>query len=72
MPAVNAANPDWRKYMITGERSIVKAWLRDGASGWRLDVADELPDDVLRDMRSAAKERRTPTVCSSARSGRTP
>ena len=41
--------------MITGERSVVKAWLRDGASGWRLDVADELPDDVLRDMRAAAK-----------------
>lgn len=56
LPAVNAANPDWRKYMITGERSIVKTWLRDGASGWRLDVADELPDDVLRGMRSAAKE----------------
>lgn len=56
LPAVNAANPDWRKYMITGERSIVKTWLHDGASGWRLDVADELPDDVLRGMRSAAKE----------------
>ena len=56
LPAVNAANPDWRKYMITGARSIVKTWLRDGASGWRLDVADELPDDVLRGMRSAAKE----------------
>ena len=55
LPAINAANPDWRKYMITGERSIVKTWLRDGASGWRLDVADELPDDVLRDMRTAAK-----------------
>ena len=55
LPAINAANPDWRKYMITGERSIVKTWLRDGASGWRLDVADELPDDVLRDMRAAAK-----------------
>ena len=57
--------------MITGERSIVKTWLRDGASGWRLDVADELPDDVLRGMRSAAKET-DPTACSSVRSGRTP
>ena len=42
--------------MITGEHSVVKAWLHDGASGWRLDVADELPDDVLRDLRTAAKQ----------------
>ena len=42
--------------MITGEHSVVKAWLQDGASGWRLDVADELPDDVLRDLRTAAKQ----------------
>ncbi|MFR5421102.1 MAG: alpha-amylase family glycosyl hydrolase [Oscillospiraceae bacterium] len=71
MPAINAANPDWRKYMITGERSVVKAWLRDGASGWRLDVADELPDDVARHAGAAAKAA-IPTVCFSARSGRTP
>lgn len=56
LPAINTANPDWRKYMITGEHSVVKAWLHDGASGWRLDVADELPDDVLRDLRTAAKQ----------------
>ena len=34
----------------------MKLWLRRGASGWRLDVADELPDDVLSTMRKAVKE----------------
>lgn len=37
------------------ENSIVKLWLRRGSSGWRLDVADELPDDVLALIRDAAK-----------------
>ena len=30
-------------------------WLRRGASGWRLDVADELPDSLIRDIRTAMK-----------------
>ncbi len=33
----------------------MKLWLRRGASGWRLDVADELPDDVLALIRDSAK-----------------
>ena len=31
------------------------SWLRAGASGWRLDVADELPDAFLDNLRAAAK-----------------
>ena len=51
-------NPSWQKEIITGEDSVVKLWLRRGASGWRLDVADELPDDVLALIRTAVKETR--------------
>ena len=35
---------------------MVRRWLRRGASGWRLDVADELPDSLIRDIRAAMKE----------------
>ena len=56
LPEVDECNPAWQKLIITGENSIVKSWLRRGASGWRLDVADELPDSVLALIRSAAKE----------------
>lgn len=45
----------WQDYIIRAKNSIVKLWLRRGASGWRLDVADELPDDVLALIREAAK-----------------
>ena len=40
-------NPGWQDFIVTGENSVVKTWLRRGASGWRIDVADELPDGVL-------------------------
>ena len=35
---------------------MVRHWLRAGASGWRLDVADELPDDFIADIRTAMDE----------------
>ena len=35
---------------------MVKRWLRAGASGWRLDVADELPDEFIEKLRAAVEE----------------
>ena len=51
LPAVNENHPDYRRYIITGEDSVVRHWLRAGASAWRLDVADELPDDFIAEIR---------------------
>ena len=56
LPEVQEHNPSWQREIITGDNSVVKLWLKRGASGWRLDVADELPDDVLAKIRSAVKE----------------
>ena len=56
LPEVDEENPAWQQFVIRGENSVVKTWLRRGASGWRLDVADELPDDVLALIRKASKE----------------
>ena len=55
LPEVDETNPKWQNYVITGKDSVVKTWLRRGASGWRLDVADELPDEVLALIRKSAK-----------------
>ena len=55
LPEVDETNTKWQNYVITGRNSVVKTWLRRGASGWRLDVADELPDEVLSLIRKAAK-----------------
>lgn len=56
LPAVNEHDPSYREFIITGEDSVVRHWLRCGASAWRLDVADELPDDFIADIRRVMKE----------------
>lgn len=37
------------------QNGVIRKWLRLGASGWRLDVADELPDCFIDDLRVAVK-----------------
>ena len=53
LPAVNEDAPDYRRFIISDEDSVVRRWLRCGADGWRLDVADELPDDFIAAIRTA-------------------
>ncbi len=55
LPNVNELDPGYMKYILTGRDAIVKRWLRRGASGWRLDVADELPMPFLRTLRKSVK-----------------
>ena len=52
LPDLNEDNPDYRK-LICGEDGVVRKWLRAGARGWRLDVADELPDDFIAEIKAA-------------------
>ncbi len=56
LPNVNERNPEYDRY-INGENGIVQKWLECGASGWRLDVADELPDEFIDSLNRAAKEK---------------
>lgn len=46
LPDVNETHPDYVDF-ITGEKGIIAKWLTLGADGWRLDVADELPDEFI-------------------------
>ncbi len=54
LPRLNHENPTCRHY-FTGEDGIVAKWLRAGADGWRLDVADELSDVFLDELRETVK-----------------
>lgn len=56
LPQVNEKSEALREYLLTGENAIVKKWIRLGASGWRLDVVDELPDFFVKELRKAVKE----------------
>ena len=47
LPTVNKLDPAFLEYIITGENSVIAHWLRAGCDGFRLDVADELPNEFL-------------------------
>ena len=55
LPNVDEMNPSFREFIIHGEDSVVAHWLNAGASGWRLDVADELPMEFMRELRAREK-----------------
>lgn len=54
LPDVEELNPGYQE-LICGEDGVIRKWLRLGASGWRLDVADELPDSFIAAIRKACK-----------------
>ncbi len=56
LPEVDENCPSFRDFIIHDENSVVSQWIRRGASGWRLDVADELPDDFICQLRARVKE----------------
>ena len=62
LPAVNESEPSYRQYIFGGEDGIIRRWLRAGADGWRLDVADELPDDFVHGIHAAARETKPDAV----------
>lgn len=54
LPNVKENNEDYTKY-ICGEDGILQKWIKLGAKGWRLDVADELPDEFLDNVNRGVK-----------------
>lgn len=55
LPELKETEPSYMDF-ICGENGVLRYWLRKGASGWRLDVADELPDSFIDAIRTAVKE----------------
>lgn len=53
LPDIQEHNPEYRSFMF-GPDGVVRHWLKEGASGWRLDVADELPDDFIEQIKASA------------------
>ena len=46
-PNLNVMNSSYIDYVINSDNSIIKKWIDFGASGWRLNVTDELPDEFI-------------------------
>lgn len=54
LPAVNENCPSYIDF-ITGEDGVLRRWMKYPLGGFRLDVADELPDEFVAKIRSAVK-----------------
>ena len=61
LPEVNETDPEFMEF-VCGENGVVRHWLRMGASGFRLDVADELPDAFIEAVRKALKAEKEDAV----------
>lgn len=55
LPNVNENNEAYTEY-ICGDGGILQKWIKLGARGWRLDVADELPDEFLDNLNKSVKK----------------
>lgn len=54
LPEVVEETPSYQAFIL-GEGGILQRWLQNGAAGFRLDVADELPDCFLDRLRERVK-----------------
>ncbi|MBQ7603413.1 MAG: glycoside hydrolase family 13 protein [Clostridia bacterium] len=56
LPCVNELVPSYLDFTVRGENSVVRKWMELGAGGFRLDVADELPDGFISALRERVRE----------------
>ena len=54
LPECNSNGEAWRAY-VTGKDGIIDQWYNLGIDGLRLDVADELSDEFIEEIRKATK-----------------
>lgn len=50
LPKLNHEMPECRKYFVD-KGGICEKYVKEGIAGWRLDVADELPNEFLDELR---------------------
>lgn len=55
LPQVEENSESFQNYILKDKDAVIKKWLKSGASGWRLDVVDELPDFFVKILRQEVK-----------------
>lgn len=56
LPCVNEMSDSFIDYIIDNEDSVISHWMKLGADGFRLDVADELPDEFIKKLHEKVHE----------------
>lgn len=55
LPNVNEMEPSYIGFIINDKDGVIGHWMDKGVMGWRLDVADELPDEFIRLLKDKVK-----------------
>lgn len=56
LPNVNEMEDSYIDFIYRADNSVIRYWTRRGVMGFRLDVADELPEDFIRGIRKTLEE----------------
>lgn len=56
LPALNKNDTGYQNFIFGNKDSVIRHWMKLGAKGWRLDVADELTDEFIAGIKKAVKE----------------
>nr|WP_256521926.1 glycoside hydrolase family 13 protein [Halobacillus sp. A5] len=56
LPTLNKEEESYQHFLIHDENSVIKTWQQSGLNHWRLDVADELTDDLIRQIYQQLKK----------------
>ncbi len=58
IPVINKNLPEVQEYFLTGNNSVSKYWLRQGAGGWRMDVSGDpsFPNGYWETFRGVVKQ----------------
>ncbi|MCC0646640.1 glycoside hydrolase family 13 protein, partial [Clostridioides sp. ZZV15-6598] len=56
LPNTNELEKSYMDYIIYDKDSVINKWMNMGIKGWRLDVADELPTEFIRELKKELKE----------------
>lgn len=56
LPNVDEMNEGYRNYIIHDKDSVLNKWISMGIKGFRLDVADEIPTQFIREFKKRLKE----------------
>ncbi len=56
MPNIEEDNAEYQDFILGKESGVIAHWMNKGVKGWRLDVADELPDQFIQGIHRRVKE----------------
>lgn len=62
MPNTDEMHPSFQDFIFGDENSVIRYWMKQGADGWRLDVADELPDPFIEKLKGAMLKEKPESV----------